>query len=239
VADRFYCPEPPTDGHITLRGEEAHHLSRVRRLERGDRAEVFNGLGASFLSQVVSVARDHVDLEVLEGPTEERSSRLSLTLATAVPKGERFDWLVEKATELGVVRLVPVITARSVVEPRAAKVERLRRLVVEACKQSGRNRLMELAAPEPWEALARSISTGTRWLAHPGGAAPHGWNRPETTGWCTLAVGPEGGFTPAEVDDAKAQGWQPIHLGATRLRIETAAIAGCAAVLALCEGWDE
>jgi 16S rRNA (uracil1498-N3)-methyltransferase len=239
LVERFYCPELPKDGRFALKGDEARHLARVRRLRPGDVVEVFDGRGFATRAEVVEVGRDRVELRTLGDPIPDRAAACRLTLATAVPKGERFDWLIEKATELGVERLVPLVTERSVVDPRDAKLDRLRHVIVEAAKQCGRNRLMELDRSTPWPAfLATQVET-ERWMAHPSGRSPDAWPKPRRGGHATLAIGPEGGFTEAEVEAAGAAGWRAIRLGATLLRIETAGLAGCSMLLALCEGPDE
>jgi 16S rRNA (uracil1498-N3)-methyltransferase len=238
MADRFYCPDPQTGGRFTLEGDEARHLARVRRLGVGDEVEVFDGRGFASLAIVTLLGRERVELTAVGQPLGDRFAPCRLSLATAVPKGERFDWLVEKATELGVARLLPIQTERSVVDPRPAKIDRLRRVIVEASKQCGRSRFMELERPSPWTSVAESADDGVRLLAQPGGLPPSGWPRAPRGAAVTLAVGPEGGFTDAEVESARSSGWTIVGLGATILRIETAGLAGCAAILALCEGWD-
>lgn len=234
MADRCFCPDPPVEGRLVLEGDEARHLSRVRRIGVGEVVEVFDGKGFGARARVSSAGKNRVDLTLLGEPIADRMAPCRLTLATAVPKRERFDWLIEKATELGVARLVPLITERSVVDPRIAKLDRLRRLIVEAAKQCGRNRLMELDAPTPWSALARASADETRLLAHPGGVSASGWRPIRLGAPITLAIGPEGGFTEPEVALAVELGWQAVGLGATLLRIETAGLAGSAAILALC-----
>ena len=234
MADRCFCPDPPVEGRLVLEGDEARHLTRVRRIGVGEVVEVFDGKGFAARARVESAGKNRVDLTLLGEPIADRVAPCRLTLATAVPKGERFDWLIEKATELGVARLVPLITERSVVDPRVAKLDRLRRLIVEAAKQCGRNRLMELDSPTPWTALARAPADGTRLLAHPGGVPASAWRPIRHGAPVTLAIGPEGGFTEPEVALAVELGWQAVGLGATLLRIETAGLAGSAAILALC-----
>lgn len=159
-----------------------------------------------------------------------------LVLAAAVPKGDRFDWLVEKATELGVARLVPIIARRSAVDPRSAKIDRLRRRVVEACKQSGRSRLMDLDEPTRWEAWLGSSSSemSTKLIADPLGGPIGPWLY--VARGVAIAIGPEGGFAPEEVDAAVRAGYRPVSLASTILRVETAALAGCAAVVAMAVG---
>jgi 16S rRNA (uracil1498-N3)-methyltransferase len=237
VAERFFCPNPPRDGRIRLEGDESHHLSRVRRLGPGDVVEVFDGDGFATRAEVSEAGKGWVELVAVGRPLPDREAACPLTLATAVPKGERFDWLVEKATELGVDRLVPIVTERSVVDPRGAKLDRLRRLIVEASKQCGRNRLMTLDRPLPWTVwLAEGSAAIPRLIAHPGGVSLPSWPRARQGQRAALAVGPEGGFTEAEVEAARSAGWHVVSLGPTLLRIETAGLAGSAAILANCEG---
>jgi 16S rRNA (uracil1498-N3)-methyltransferase len=234
VIERFFCPIPAKDGRLRLEGDEFVHLRRVRRLGPRTVVEVFDGRGWASRAEVTELGREWVELGVLGEPLPDRVAARRVTLGTAVPKGERFDWLVEKATELGVECLVPIITERSVVDPRAAKLERLRRLIVEASKQCGRNRLMVLEQPIGWERWLKEPSPGaSRLVAHPGGLPPGAWAKATAGGEAALAVGPEGGFTADEITDAQAAGWEIASLGATVLRVETAALAGCAAILAL------
>lgn len=227
MPERCHVPDLPRHGRLCLRGEEAHHLGRVRRVGEGQTVELFDGAGRGVQAIVRDVRKDCVELEI--GPSlPDRRPPLELTLATAVPKGERFDWLVEKATELGVRRLIPLRCERSTVDPRPAKLERLRRVIIEAAKQCGRFQLMELAEPEDWADYAARESAPLRLLADPGGAAFPA-SRP-TTG-AAVAIGPEGGFTADEVERGTAAGWTSVRLAATILRIETAALAACAVVL--------
>lgn len=229
MADRFYLPDPPEAGRATLVGGEAHHLARVRRVEVGQIVEVFDGRGWASRARVGSIHKDRVDLEVVGDPLPDRTPSCRVTLATAVPKGDRFDWLIEKATELGVGRLVAVVAERSAVDPRAAKLDRLRRHVIEAAKQSGRNRLMALEGPVPLDDYLRSESAASRFVAHPGGGLPSRW--PAAGEAAAVAIGPEGGLTERELDLAREAGWGPIGLGPATLRIETAGIVGCAVIL--------
>ena len=181
MAERFYCPEAASrvGGLLVLEGDEAHHLAKVRRIGVGQVVEVFDGRGFGVRAEVVELARGRVTLRPVGDPLPDRAALLALTLATAVPKGERFDWLVEKATEIGVARLVPLIAARSVVEPRDAKLDRLRRLVIEATKQCGRSQLMAIDPPVAWSEFVQGSSRlAPRLLGHPGGRHVRDWPRP-------------------------------------------------------------
>lgn len=262
MADRYFA-ETPVDGEqILLTGAEAHHLAHVMRARPGMLTIVFDGSGAEFVAEVEAVGRHETRLRVRERRQVDRERRRPITIAAALPKGDRQKWLIEKLVELGVARFVPLATARAVVEPGAAAAARLRRATVEASKQCGRNRLMEigdalslaslLSAAEtgrqpdgaPHTATPRSANPGAelRLLAHPGGIPIEQALRDHTadvgdswdrSAWPALAVvGPEGGFDEGEVQAAAAAGWKIVGLGPTILRVETAAIA-VATMLAL------
>jgi 16S rRNA (uracil1498-N3)-methyltransferase len=232
VSERFYCPDPPRAGRYRLGPEESRHLARVCRIGVGDRVEIFDGRGFVSGADVVASAADGVELVAAGEPIVAARPACSLVLASAMPKGERLDWLIEKATELGVDRLIPIIAERSVVLPRGTKLNRLRRSIVEASKQCRRARLMVLEEPVEWGRLVTSFPAALRLLADPRGAPPPDWP-PLTRGRdVVLAVGPEGSFTAAEREHSVAAGWLPIRLGHNILRVETAGLAGCAALLA-------
>lgn len=235
MAERFFSATAsgPPGEILTLEGDEAHHLGRVRRIPVGATVEVFDGKGYATQALVAELGKARATLTRVGNPLPERAPRLQLTLATAVPKGERFDWLVEKATELGVERLIPLRTDRSVVDPGKSKVERLRRAVIEASKQCGRNTLMAIEEPRSWDALIAGSPPGVRLMAHPGASPIGSIGRPGSP--CLLAVGPEGGFTDAELEAAEACGWRRVSLGPTILRIETAAVAAAATLIAIAE----
>ena len=235
MADRFFCPDSPVDGKVTLEGDEARHLARVRRVDVGECVELFDGAGSTHQAEVVALGRDRVDLVIRESSFRARPETGSLTLATAVPKGDRFDWLVEKATELGVARLVPIVTERSVVDPRSAKIDRLRRTIIEASKQSKRDWLMEIQSPVAVTRVFEGSVDPVRLIAHPGAPGILATGLDLAGKSAILAIGPEGGFTDSEVEWACSKGWLKVGLGRTVLRVETAGLAGCSTLLALAD----
>lgn len=228
MADRFYCPELGQDGPILLGGDEARHLARVARRGVGEVVEIFDGRGLGFEARIVAVGKDQVECERLGGVAD-RLAPLDLTLCVAPPKGDRFDWLVEKATEIGVSRLIPVRAARSVVDPRSGKIDRLRRLVIEASKQCGRNRLMRIEDPMTATQVFSQEKAPILVLAEMSGAQG-GPGEILPRGEVALAIGPEGGWTADEIVRAHEEGWASVSFGATRLRVETAAIVGATAL---------
>jgi 16S rRNA (uracil1498-N3)-methyltransferase len=239
VADRYFSQRPISEDRVVLSGPEAHHLVHVMRAKPGSRVVLFDGSGVEFLAQVDRIERSRVRLAVLSHQKVDRELPLELTLGVALPKGDRQRWLVEKAVELGVARMVPLVTARSVARyPRVwrpiqadqrqgSMAGRLRRTAIEASKQCGRNRLMEITPPRAWpDYVAEAAEAPCRLLAQPGGHAPTPGplSAADPAGPVFLAVGPEGGFTDDEVSLATAAGWQTIDLGPRILRVETAAL---------------
>ena len=154
MPDRFFAPSFPESGTLTLDGPEAHHLMHVLRITAGEKVEVFDGRGLVVSAEVVTIRKRDVELRIVAARREACPAR-EVILGTAVPKGDRFDWLIEKATELGVTRIVPLITSRSSVDPRDSKLDKLRQTVITACKQCGRNHLLELSPVTAWADFVR------------------------------------------------------------------------------------
>lgn len=224
MSDRFYTDDPLAPGEYVLAGPEAHHLAAVRRFGPGGRVVLFNGDGHDYPADVISVGKRSVMLNVLAAVPADRELPFPLCVASALPKGDRADFLIEKLTELGVTRFVPLITARSVVIPKPNLVEKFTRAVIEASKQCGRNRLMAVEPPRTWaEFVRRDDLPDNRFVLHPGGER---FSPPP--GGMAVAVGPEGGFTDEELSAASAAGWKRASLGRRVLRVETAAIAAAA-----------
>lgn len=239
MADRYFVESPIEDEHARLAGAEAHHLAHVMRASVGTQITLFDGSGCEFLARVERVGRAEIELAVVERRLVDREATCEVTLGVALPKGDRQRWLVEKATELGVARLVPLVTQRSNEGLSESGRGKLSRAVIEASKQCGRNRLMEVAAPVALAAfLASRAGDSTRLVAHPGGeelqAMFESSTSPTVPPQVAIVIGPEGGLTDAEVEQARAAGWRPVGLGSRILRIETAAIALASACLLRC-----
>jgi 16S rRNA (uracil1498-N3)-methyltransferase len=235
MSQRFFVPAIG-DEQAVLEGSEAHHLINVMRAKVGTEVVLFDGNGAEYVARVARIERSQVKLTIRRRTEVNRELAIHVTLAVALPKGDRQRWLVEKAVELGVARLVPLKTERGVAQPAQQALKRLERTVIEAAKQCGRNRLMEIGHPCQFvEFAAEAPADAVRLVAHPGGQ-PVGETLGSDQGAASakpaylLAVGPEGGFTREEVAVATRQGWQTVDLGPRRLRIETAALALVVAV---------
>jgi 16S rRNA (uracil1498-N3)-methyltransferase len=242
MSPRFYLNWPLQPGPVTVTGAEAHHLISVCRLRPRDAVCLFNGDGREYPARIVEIRRREALLEVEGVSAPDRELPFALEAAAPVPKGDRAQFLVEKLTELGATAFVPLDCERSVIHPREAKLEKLERYVIEASKQCGRNVLMRVAPPTPWpDYCTRTVPDEVRWLAHPEadsaeGETPRLNPRPKLM---RIAVGPEGGFTAAEVDLGRQHGWTMVGLGPRILRIETAAIAmACRAICCCGSGRD-
>jgi len=228
---RFFVENVGERTRLELPEHEGHHLVHVLRLGVGERVTLFDGTGTEYEAAVESIDRGKVRVRI-EGRRDVcRELPFELTLACPAPAGERLRWLIEKATELGVSKFQPLIAAHST--PRAANLsaDKLRRWVIEASKQCGRNVLMSIAAPLHWQQFAETVPSDTiRLIAHPDGTP---WRKLEpirAPQSVAIAVGPEGGWTEQELQSADRHGWIRVALGPRVLRLETAAIALAACV---------
>jgi 16S rRNA (uracil1498-N3)-methyltransferase len=234
---RVYVDAPlATGARCEIDGAAANHIMRVLRLRNGDELTVFDGHGGEYAARVDSIRKDVVLVDVREHRAIERESSLRLTLAQGVSRGERMDLVIQKATELGVHRIVPLLTERSVVKLDATQSERKqqhwRGIVIAACEQCGRNTLPILDAPNTlYEFLRGAPTTSTRLLL-----SPEGTTRPRNlaaTSALTLLIGPEGGLSANEQEIAVDSGFERVSLGPRILRTETAALAALATLQAL------
>jgi 16S rRNA (uracil1498-N3)-methyltransferase len=236
---RFYAPPAafaPDAQTVLLSVGEARHARGVLRLQPGDEVYVFDGAGKEFRCEVREFDRDGAALDVIEEVEPAHpESPLNLTLAIALLKGEKFDLVVQKATELGASRIVPVVTSRADVrirndEDAKRKVTRWQRIALEAAKQCGRARLMEIAEPVRFKDLIdRPAAEGELRLmfAERNGTsfAKAARNPPPDSVKVFALIGPEGGWADEEIELARAGAFEIVTLGGRTLRAETAAVA--------------
>ena len=241
------APEEIDDVRAVIRGEELHHLAHVLRLRAGDEVRIFDGRGRGFHARIDSIGRSEAIalIGAPEDPGVEPACRA--VLLQGIPHGERMDWIVEKATEIGAAAIVPVLGARSVVRPRSggwSKVDRWRRIALAAAKQSGRLVVPEVAEPISFADALRwgpgdpaDLRLWTRLIFHPGAAScvpldPSGAAAGAfPSAGAALLVGPEGGWTDEEVASAAGAGWSPAGLGRRILRADTAAVVALGILL--------
>jgi 16S rRNA (uracil1498-N3)-methyltransferase len=227
--------EVPVGGRVQvdLHGTAANHVSRVLRLRAGDPLILFDDAGGEYTATVVSLSRHMVRVSVGEYLTTDRESPLHVTLAQGISRGERMDVVVQKATELGVKRIVPVLAERTVVRlndaQAANRLRHWRAISVAACEQCGRNRLPEITPPMSLQAfLVSDLPDGLRLLLQPEGGLRARDLSPATA--ATLLIGPEGGLSDAERTAALAAQFRGLSLGPRILRTETAALAALAVI---------
>lgn len=232
--NRLYVPAPLGPGtDVRLSEERSHYAGRVLRLRVGDELVLFNGDGNESVAIVREVSKSAVMLSVGRRREHDVESPLKINLVQGVSRGERMDIVVQKATELGVSHITPVTTARSVVRLDGDKGEKRAahwmRVAQSACEQCGRNVVPLVDAPRPFSRwIERPVPDGSRRVVlHPGtGALLSGLSQP--TARTELLIGPEGGLSTAEMEQAMAAGFTPCSLGPRILRTETAAIAAIA-----------
>ena len=231
---RVHVDAALTPGSIVeLPRETASHLAKVLRARSGDQLVLFSGDGREYAGAIESVRGARVTASVGHGADVDRESPFAITLVQSIPRGDRMDFIVQKATELGVTRIVPVLSQRSVVRLGAAQAEskaaHWRAVVVNACEQCGRNRLPIIEAPCPLidylgsDAAAGAGTRTARFVLEPDLQATAPPEAVETL--AQIAIGPEGGFGAEELDAFRIAGFVKVRLGPRILRTETAAIA--------------
>jgi 16S rRNA (uracil1498-N3)-methyltransferase len=236
---RFYCPPPIPDTDVFyLPADAAHHASRVLRLREGESMQIFDGQGSEYHGVLSKISGKNVLVTNLIRIEVNRESPLQVLLAQALSSNEKMDWVIQKATELGVAEIQPLATERSVAKlspERAAKrTEHWQQVAISACEQCGRNILPVIHAPLDimvWLQLMRT-SDASKFILLPQGTASLR-TQPKPQGMAALLIGAEGGFTMAESNSALLCGFTPISLGARVLRTETAAVAGLSSMQTL------
>lgn len=234
MASQFYVAEKLKAGNITLEGSEYHHLARVLRLQVRDTVRLFDGTGTLATAEITAISRTAATLNVGQPYEAPVDLAPELTVAVALPKLQRSGWLIEKCVELGVSKFIPLATEHAVVHPRESKLDNLRELIIQASKQCGRAKLMQIADVTPWkEFVTHEFGKQPVVVAHPGGAP---FNESLIKELCfqamtqgrqgelLLAVGPEGGFSRDEITNAMTSGGSLVSLGSRILRVETAAV---------------
>lgn len=234
---RFYCREPLAPGaRIDLPEPVARHAVRVLRLPPGASLVLFDGRGGEYDATIERIERDRVVATLGNWRDTERESRLAITLVQALQAGEKMDYTIQKAVELGISGIVPVESRRSVTrlagERAAKRVAHWQGVVASACEQCGRNRLPLVTPVEPLDHwLARPPEGGLRLMLAPGAELSLADLAP--TDRVQLLIGAEGGLDPQEIIAARQVGFQAVRLGPRILRTETAGLAALAALQAL------
>jgi 16S rRNA (uracil1498-N3)-methyltransferase len=229
---RFYVPQPQIEkGVLKVEGEEVKHIRKVLRLKAGDEITVFDGLGKEFEGTIVEEGLSSVVIRIQNVYSSKRDSPLEVTLAQSLLKGEKMDYLIQKATELGVKEIIPFLSSRSV--PRLEKPRRLKRhhrwerIAIEASKQCGRGVVPKIESLQDYSDMLRMASPNTLRLIlweREGIKLKEILERSKERKKIFFIIGPEGGFSQGEVEEAKRAGFIPVTLGRRILRAETASL---------------
>lgn len=223
---RFYAPRKDFKNNtILLNAEETRHLRNVLRLSEGDEISVFDGEGNEFLCEIKNIDKKQTSLQIVkEISTNSNESNLDLTLAVVILKGDKFDLVIQKSVELGVIKFVPIITKRCDVKLRneEKKLERWRKIIIEASKQTGRAKLMEITEPFEFEDFVEDAN-GTKILFSERDGKS--FSEIKSNKKMTAVIGSEGGWEDSEIELAKKNGFQIITFGGRILRAETAVIS--------------
>lgn len=232
----FFIKERDIDGDtVTIKGRELRHIRDVLRAKRNDRLTLTTGDGTVYHTVVIRAGTGSLSARIIKRTRKDREVGIYISIGIAPPKGKRMEWFIEKATELGVSEIVPVMTKRSVVLPGEARVERWKRVAIAAIKQAERSVLPSIQQVRSYEEFLSSYSRfPLRLIAYEKQRETIieetvKKNKPTRV---VALVGPEGGFEEWEVSAAKTHGFIPVTLGPTKLRTETAGIVMLARILA-------
>ncbi len=225
---RIYQPGPlPDKSELILDSNATRHVANVLRLRNGEQLTIFDGNGGEHPATISRISKREVAVTLSDRIDREVESSLQITLAQGISKGDRMDFAIQKSVELGVSRIIPVHTSRSVVSLKGERLEKKMRhwegVVISACEQCGRNTLPMLERPQSLEEVLNQEQAGTRLLLDH--RAERGFSALDKAGKLTLLIGPEGGLSDVERQSALRCGYQAIRMGPRVLRTETAALA--------------
>ncbi|MGF6693534.1 16S rRNA (uracil1498-N3)-methyltransferase [Metapseudomonas resinovorans] len=222
---RFFIDAPLALGQHDLPEAQAHYIGRVLRLASGDPVQLFDGSGQEYLGELIEVGKKTVRVELREAFTGMAESPLRVHLGQGLSRGERMDWAIQKATELGVAQISPIVSERCEVRLKDERADKRlahwRQVAISACEQCGRSVLPVIHSPVTLADWQRDVQADLKLVLHPVAEPLAGHARPSSL---AFLIGPEGGLSEAEVDAAKAAGFHAARLGPRVLRTETAPV---------------
>jgi len=236
---RLFTDQPLTTGEsVLLEGDTVRHLGRALRARVGDSVTLFNGDGSEFTARIREVSKQSIVAEIGEASSPATESTTKTEIGLCLSKGDRFDWAIQKATEMGVGKVVPLLSERVDFTIPPERIEKRRshwqQIVTSACEQCGRVRVPPVTLPQALHHWVQGVTADHKWVLHCGTpAASSGRSVPDTA---ALLIGPEGGLSEGEINLALNQGFKLLQLGPRVLRTETAPVAALAALAAT---WGE
>ncbi|MBT8767730.1 16S rRNA (uracil(1498)-N(3))-methyltransferase [Metapseudomonas boanensis] len=222
---RFFIDAPLSIGQHELPEAQAHYIGRVLRLAAGDTVQLFDGSGQEYLGELAEVGKKVVRVELREAFAGVAESPLQVHLGQGLSRGERMDWAIQKATELGVAQITPLVSERCEVRLKDERADKRlahwRQVAISACEQCGRSVIPEIHAPVTLVDWQRQVEADLKLVLHPVAEPLASHEKPQSL---AFLIGPEGGLSDAEVEAAKAAGFHPARLGPRVLRTETAPV---------------
>jgi len=233
---RFYCPELTPDLDVLPLSDAAHrHAVQVLRLKQGDHLAVFDGQGLEYQAVLEQISKRQSTIKLLEQVVDNKESPLKITLLQSISRGERMDYALQKAVELGVTRIIPVITERCNVQLSNGRADKRwahwRGVMISACEQSGRSVLPELEQVTSLDEVLNNSSLQGKIVLEP--LAENSFSSLGTMTEVSLLIGPEGGFSEQELVQIQAAAFQSVQFGPRILRTETATAASLAVIQTL------
>jgi 16S rRNA (uracil1498-N3)-methyltransferase len=230
---RVFTPQALAEHRLfELAEPQSHYLSKVLRMQAGRELILFNGEGGEYAAVITEVHKKHITVTTQDFNPENRQSPLQLELAIGVSRGERMDWVLQKATELGVTKITPLMTERTEVKLKGEradkKVEHWQQIIISACEQCQRNILPQLAEPMNYGDWVEQCDAEFKFVLHHRDSK--GLPQTDQAGSIALLIGPEGGLDENEIEQALARQFAPLTLGPRVLRTETAPIAAISLV---------
>ncbi|WP_220813724.1 16S rRNA (uracil(1498)-N(3))-methyltransferase [Pseudomonas paralcaligenes] len=226
---RFFIDAPLSLGQHELPEAQAHYIGRVLRHAAGDAVQLFDGSGREYRGELVEVGKKTVRVELREQLDGQAESPLHIHLGQGLSRGERMDWAIQKATELGVAEITPIVSERCEVRLKDERADKRlahwRQVAISACEQCGRSVLPTLHAPLTLGEWQASVAAELKLVLHPVAAPLESHAKPQTL---AFLIGPEGGLTDTEVEQAKGAGFHAARLGPRVLRTETAPVVALA-----------
>jgi 16S rRNA (uracil1498-N3)-methyltransferase len=232
----FYVdPDKIKENFFSISGKQAHYVLNVRRFKINDEIMIFDGLGNSYKAQITSVSKNDISGKIIS--SSYKIPAFKVNLYTAIPKGDRFEWLIEKCSEIGISTITPINTKRSATTGFSKnKSERYKKISISASSQCGRNDIMKINAPLDFKIACKNVAANKNfvnilsWESESQYLSKETIASPQCNG-ANIFIGPEGGFENEEIDSAKCLDIKTISLGENILRIETAAIVASVLVL--------
>ena len=226
---RFFIDAPLSLGQHELPEAQAHYIGRVLRHAAGDAVQLFDGSGQEYLGELIEVGKKAVRVELREQLAGQAESPLRIHLGQGLSRGERMDWAIQKATELGVSEITPIVSERCEVRLKDERADKRlahwRQVAISACEQCGRSVLPVIHAPITLAEWQAHVQAELKLVLHPVAAPLESHTRPHSL---AFLIGPEGGLSETEVEQAKAAGFHAARLGPRVLRTETAPVVALA-----------